>query len=58
MAWLQEKEKEEGGTRMGSNSIVVNEELFFEVPDSKMPAIMQKLKHWKKRKPRERRKRK
>ena len=40
---------------MGSNLIVVNETLFFEVPDSKMPAIMQKLKHWKIRKPRKRR---
>ncbi len=40
---------------MGSNFIVVNEALFFEVPDSKMPAIMQKLKHWKTRKPRKRR---
>ncbi len=37
---------------MGSNLIVVNETLFFEVPDSKMPAIMQKLKHWKTKKPR------
>ena len=37
---------------MGSNLIVINESLFFEVPDSKMPAIMQKLKHWHTRKPR------
>ena len=39
---------------MGSNLIVVNETLFFEVPDSKMPVIMQKLKNWKIRKPRKR----
>lgn len=37
---------------MGINFIVVNEALFFEVPDSKMPAIMQKLKHWKVKAPR------
>ncbi len=40
---------------MGSNLIIVNETLFFEVPDSKMPAIMKKLKNWKISKPRKRR---
>lgn len=37
---------------MGSNQVVVNEALFFEVPDSKMPKIMKQLEKWKIIKPR------